>query len=179
MMLVIGLSGRIGSGKGTAAEYLKRKYGAQQFVYSDMLSDILRRLHVEVTRGNLQALGKGLRESLGRDVLVDAMRGELKAARAEMRLVDGIRYVNEVEMLKAFPHSVLLFIDAPPEVRYERAKKRSEKGEAQLSFKEFKELEKAATERELGKVKAMADYVIDNSRTVKDLHKRIDELMPE
>ena len=178
MKLVIGLAGRIGAGKGTVAEYLKKRYGAQQFVYSDILGDILKRLHTPVTRENLQMLGKGLRDTLGKDVLVEAMKGDLEQGKGEMRLVDGIRYVNEVEMIRTFPNSALIFIDAPLEARYERAKKRAEKGEARLSLDEFKELEKAATEAEIEKVREMADFVVDNSGSVESLHKRIDELMP-
>jgi len=177
MILVVGLTGRIGAGKGTAAEYLKKKYKAQQFVYSDILADILVRLHKPVTRENLQDLGQGIRAALGKDVLVEAMKGDLKASKAEMLLVDGIRYVNEVEMLRTFPHNVLIFIDAPVEARYERARKRAEKGEGSLSLLQFKEREKAATEKELDSIKSLADYVIDNSATVKDLHARIDQLM--
>jgi dephospho-CoA kinase len=177
MILVIGLAGRIGAGKGTVAEYLKKEYKAEQFVYSDILRDILDRLHIEITRENLQILGKGLRESLGRDVLVEAMKGDLSEAKSEMRLIDGVRYVNEVKMLRTFPHNVLIFVDAPEKVRYERAKKRAEKGEENLSLDEFRKKESAATESELDEVEKMADFVIDNSGTIKELREKIKGLL--
>lgn len=176
-MIVIGLAGRIGAGKGEVASYLKKKYGAQQFVYSDILSDALRRLHMPVTRENLQKLGEGLRGKLGSDVLVNAMRGDLAAGKAELRLVDGIRYVNEVRMLREFLRNKLIFIDAPFELRYERVTKRAEKGEADMTLKQFKERAKAATEKELDRVKEMADCVINNAGSQKELYKKIDELM--
>ena len=177
MILAIGLAGRIGCGKGTVAEYLKKKYKAEQFVYSDILRDILKRLHLPVTRENLQQLGEGLRAKLGKDVLVEAMKVDLENAKSEMRMIDGIRYVNEVEMLRTFPHNVLIFIDVPQETRYERAKKRAEKGEETLTLKEFKEKDNAETEKELDEVKRLADYVIDNSGTVEDLFEQIDSHM--
>jgi dephospho-CoA kinase len=177
MILVIGLAGRIGAGKGAAAEYLKKKYKAQQFVYSDILGDVLKRLHLPVTREELQKLGSCLREGLGADVLVDAMEGDLKAAKAELRLIDGLRYVNEVEMLRRFPHNKLIFLDAPLQLRYERSKARNQKGEGTMTLSQFKTREKAATERELDAVKRQADIAIDNSGTLQELHAKIDRLM--
>jgi len=177
MKIVIGLAGKIGAGKGTVAEYLKKKYKAKQLVYSDILSDVLRRLDLPVTRENLQALGKCLREGLGKDVLVNAMKADVGRGRAEVKLIDGIRYVNEVEMLRTFPHNVLIFVDAPLDVRYERAKKRGEKGEAHTTPAEFMDRENAATEKELDEVKKRADYVLQNTGTIEELHGQMRQLM--
>jgi len=177
MVLVIGLAGRIGSGKGTVSEYLIEKKGAQQFVYSAILTDILKRLNQPVTRENLQKLGAGLRNELGDEVLVDAMKGDLEGATAEIRLIDGLRYVNEVDMLKKFPNNVLVFVDVPLEMRHERIKKRAEKGEAEITLDKFKELDKAPTEKELDQIKAMADHIIDNSGTVEELFKQADGIL--
>ncbi len=177
MTKVIGLAGRIGSGKGTAAEHLKSEYGAEQFVYSDILADVLERLYLPATRDNLQHLGKALREGLGESVLVDAMKGDIEKGSADVRLIDGIRYVNEVEMLREFPGSRLIFIDAPLEVRHERVKERAQKGEGSMTLDEFRKKERAETERELDRVKRMADHVVDNTGTIEELHQTIDSLM--
>ena len=45
--LVIGLAGSIGAGKGTAAAYLVRKYGADMFIFSSPLRNILKTLYIE------------------------------------------------------------------------------------------------------------------------------------
>jgi len=177
MALVIGLTGRMGAGKGTAAEHLKKKYKARQFVYSDILADALRRLHIEVTRANLQALGKCLREGMGKEVLVDAMKGDLETAKDKVLLVDGLRYINEVEMLRKFKDNILIFVDAPAEQRYERLRKRAQKGEGSMTLKQFKEREGAATEKELGALKKMADCVIENTGSVKELCDAVDSAM--
>lgn len=177
MTLVIGLAGRIGSGKGTVAKYLEERYGAKKFVYSDILGDLLDRLHLPKTRENLQKLGEGIREKLGDDVLVNAMVGEVKGSTQSIMIIDGIRYANEVEMLRSFEENLLMFTDAPVLTRYERCVARAQKGEEKEGFSDFELRDNAPTELELEQVRGMADHVIDNSGSIDDLFEKVDEIM--
>jgi len=43
--IIIGLVGQMASGKGTIAEYLRDKHGADFFTFSTVLRDVLNRLH--------------------------------------------------------------------------------------------------------------------------------------
>jgi dephospho-CoA kinase len=176
MKLVIGLVGRIGSGKTAVSEYLQEKYGAREHRFSQILMDILDRLYLPHERANLQNLGKNLRAELGENVIVNAFRQDLERDTSEILIVDGIRYENEVELLKE-KNGVLLFVTASPEARYERAVKRGEKGEATITFEQFLESEKAETEKHIEAIKDSADYNIDNSGTLKELYKKVDEII--
>lgn len=177
MTLVIGLSGRIGSGKGTVSEYLQEKYGAKDLVFSDILKDILNRLDIPVTRYSLQQLGRSLRDGLGADVLVKAMKGDIAKSKAKVLLIDGVRYLNEARLVKSFPKYTLIFIDAPLEVRYNRVVKRGTRGEASMSFSDFKRKDNAPTEAEITEVQEFSDSLISNTGTIKELQSTIDELM--
>ncbi len=177
MKNVIGLAGAIGSGKTAASDHICVKYGAAQLRYSQILTDVLGRLHLPNERGNLQTLGECLRRSFGDDVVVNAFRKDLEACPADIVVVDGIRYPNEVAMLRTLENNVLLFIDAPEEVRYKRAVARSEKGEASLSFKDFVKAGSRETEKQLPEIKKAADYVIENDGTVYSLYSKIDAIL--
>ena len=177
MALVIGLSGKIGSGKGTVAEYICEKYGAEQFLFSKILADILDRLYLPKTRVNLQKLGRILRSEFCKGVIVDAFEKDIKESKAKIKIVDGIRYVNEVVMLRKNKDNVLIYVKAPLEIRYERCLRRSEKGEDRVTFEEFRKADVRATESELGQIENRADYVVDNSGSIQDLKKKIDEIM--
>jgi len=179
MKLVIGLSGRIGGGKGTIGEYLTSEYGAEGRRFSDILSDLLVRLHIPVERAALQNMGATLREQFGDDVLVQTLKKDLEAAKTKIVMVDGVRYPNEVEMLRGFEKSILFFVDAPPKIRFERVRKRAEKGEDKIDYEEFLRSEQRETERHLDEVKAMADYRLDNSGSFEDLYKQIDKALKE
>ena len=51
--IILGFTGLIASGKGTAAKYFNEKYGATTYRFSTMLRDLLNRIHVEHSRDNI------------------------------------------------------------------------------------------------------------------------------
>jgi dephospho-CoA kinase len=177
MKLVIGLTGNIGAGKTVVSDHLHKRYGADQVRFSQILMDVLDRLCLPKDRSNLQTLGEVVRKSFGSDVIVNAFKKDLEKSRSEVVVVDGIRYMNEVEMLRSFPNSVLLFMDAPPRLRYERVVLRREKGEEKNSFEEFLKAEQRGTEKGLSKIKKTADHVIENDGSVEQLLKKIDDIV--
>lgn len=179
MKLVIGLTGNIGAGKTVISNHLHKKYKADQLRFSQILMDVLDRLYLPKDRGNLQTLGEVLRKSFGESVIVDAFRKDLEKSRAQVIVVDGIRYVNEVEMLRSFPNNVLLFIDAPAAIRYARVVARGEKGESRISFEEFQKAEKRGTEKGLPVIRKLADYVIENDGSLETLLKKVDAIVKE
>lgn len=179
MKFVVGLAGRMGSGKTVVSDYLCRKYGAKQMRFSQILVDVLKRLHLPPTRENLQKLGHVLRVSVGETVVVDAFREDLKAIDSDVVVIDGVRYHNEVDLVKSFPRNILVYLDASPRLRYERCVSRGEKGEKNISFEDFVAAEQRETERYLDEIKAAADYVIVNEGTLEELYRRVDEIMEE
>jgi dephospho-CoA kinase len=177
MKLVIGLTGNIGAGKTVVSDHLHKKYGADQVRFSRILMDVLDRLYLPKDRKNLQTLGVVVRDSFGGDVIVNAFKKDLEKSTSQVVVVDGIRYMNEVEMLRSFPNSVLVFMDAPARMRYERVVKRGEKGEENISFEEFLKAEKRGTEKGLPEIKIVADHVIENDGSVKHLRRKIDDIV--
>ncbi|MBN2014769.1 MAG: AAA family ATPase [Candidatus Altiarchaeota archaeon] len=179
MKLVVGLSGKMGSGKTVVSRYLHKKYGAEQMRFSQILMDILERLHIPSEREALQKLGHALRSLVGEDVIVNAFRADLEAEKSRIIVVDGVRYPNEVDMLRSFGNNVLLYIDAPAEVRYRRCVERNEKGEGRVSFEKFLEAENRETERYLNEIAELSDYVVDNTGSVEELQQKVDKIFRE
>ncbi len=179
MKLVVGLAGSMGSGKTTVCGYLNKKHSAGQYRFSQILMDVLDRLHLPQSRANLQSLGIFFRKEFGEGVIVNALRHDLEKDSSKIVTIDGVRFVNEVEMIRQFPNNLVIFTEAPVEKRYERCVARGEKGEGSITFEQFLESEKKETERHTAEVKALADFVVDNSGTKEELYRKIDKIIKE
>ncbi len=177
MKLVIGLVGEIGGGKTAVSNHLRDKYGASQHRFSQILMDILGRLHLPNDRELLQNLGHSLRESLGDDVIVKAFEQDLRDEDSDVIIIDGIRYRNEVELLRKFKPSVLIYVTAPVEARYERCKSRGEKGESSISLEKFTQNESRETERFVPEIGEKADFKLENTGTLEELLQKVDEII--
>ncbi|VVB67310.1 AAA domain protein [Candidatus Norongarragalina meridionalis] len=176
---VVGFAGSIASGKGEAVAQAAKLLKAKTYSLSDELRANLRKKRKPVTRKALRALGNELRRKYGTGVLAEAVAKKAAAVRGAV-IVDSIRCVGEAQALrKAFGKKfVLVFVDAPLRVRFNRAKKRGREGEAS-SFTEFKRVdakEMADAEKwghSLRKVKKMADVVLKNDASLSILYSRI------
>lgn len=177
MRLVIGLIGRIGSGKGTVSEFLHEKYGASEYRFSDVLKDVLFRLHLLNIRENLQLLGKTLRDGFGDGVLANTIKEDIMNDPSSIVVVDGIRYKNEVDMVRSFKDNILINVTAPPKIRYERCVSRGTRGEAENTFEEFVRNENKETESQIREIEKEADYTVDNSGTKDELYEKIEEIV--
>ncbi len=175
--VVIGIMGRIGSGKSEASRYIAKKFGGRVFRFSDVLRDILARLYLPLSRENFIALGTALRSAFGNGIIAGALKRDILASEASVVVVDGVRYPEEVEMVRSFEKSILIYIDASPEVRYQRAVKRGERGEAGLSYEEFLKNDAAETEKRIAELAKLADYRIDNNRDLEELHAALDGVL--
>ena len=180
--VIIGLTGRNASGKGTVAEILKQK----GFIYhslSDSLRDELKDLGEDETRENLINVGNRLRIEGGPSVLADKMIPKLLPE--EYHIVDSIRNPFEVESLKKNISShkfYLLSVDADSRLRYERLRSRGRVGDS-ASWEEFVEQERKEennsdpNKQQLSKTISKADFVIDNCKTINELESKIEKLL--
>jgi len=175
--LVVGIIGKIASGKGEASRFLEQEYGAQTFKFSDILKEKLIQDGKPVTRENLQALGNKLRAEEGDDVLVKKLKEKIQASSAQLAVVDGVRYPAEADMVRGFENNLIIYVTAPDEVRYQRVLSRGTRGEAEITFEEFKKHELDQTEQQIDSVGAGANYTIENTGTVEELRSQVKEIM--
>jgi len=176
--IIIGLAGELAAGKGTAAEYLEKKYKANSHRFSTMLRDILDRLYLEQNRENMQKLSTILRKNFGEDTLAKVISQDVARDDGAIVVIDGVRRLADIKYLKEMPEFKLVYIEASMENRFERIKKRGENtDDTTKTFAEFKRDHEGEAESRIRGLKNDADYVLDNNGSIDELYEQIDKII--
>jgi dephospho-CoA kinase len=180
--MIIGIIGQKKAGKETVAKYLAHVYGFKLHAHSDVLREILGVLNQPLTRMNHIKM-VALRKVFGEYALVNALNKRIQTDLENGPVVvTGIRFQNELDNIKQYPDSKLIFIDAPAEKRFEWQKHDSadKEDDGSMQEDEFHRIDKnEETEVNIVKLGELADYKIDNSGTKEDLYKKVDQIMQE
>lgn len=175
---IIGLVGPTASGKEEVKKYICKKYNAKSYKFSTVLRDILTRIHIPISKENMQNLSLDLRTRFGEDILAKVIKEDSKQEDCDFIIIDGVRRVKDIKYFLASPEFKLISIDADMKIRYERMLKRNEnEGDDKKSFSQFElECNKEA-EKEIPEVMKIADYNINNDKDFNHLHQQIDEII--
>jgi dephospho-CoA kinase len=173
---LIGLTGTNGAGKGEAAAFFQRK-GYAYFSLSDVIREALEKRAQQPSRSNMIQMGNKIREEFGADILARRIMEKVEGK----AVIDSIRNPQEVAFLRKQEGFVLIAIDAPVELRYERAKKRGRE-ESASSLEEFiaKENEEMANQekgQQLNNCMALADIKIINDGILKSLYQKLERFL--
>lgn len=188
MKLVIGLVGEKGSGKQTFVNFFKEiatspsapqnDIVVRQVRFSDILAQTLLLWDIPITRSNLQQLSLSMDKTFGSKSLAHAARFNVANEDADVVIFDGIRGKEQFKMIKAYPKSLIIYVTAEQNLRYQRLNKRSEKvGEAGLSYEQFMQEEKVKTETQVPKIGKKADFKIENNGTLNEFKAKIKAFM--
>ncbi len=178
-MRVIAFVGYPLSGKSTAAE-VARELGIPIVVMGDVVREEAAKRGLELTDENLGKIASELRKKEGMDAIAKRCIPKIREALKEkgVVVVDGIRGIDEIRRFKqAFGEDfILIAIDAPQNVRLERAKKRMRSDDV----KTLEEL-RARDEREeswgLKQAFEIADFTIENVGNIQDFREKVKELL--
>lgn len=177
---ILGFTGQIASGKGTACKYLTEKHGAVSTRFSTMLRDVLDRIYMEQTRENMQDISLALRETFGDDLLASVIAKDVEKESADLIVIDGVRREPDIKYLKKLPGFHLIAISADQKIRYERITKRGENADDNSkTFEEFQADEQKEAEQHIKEVMETAEFTINNNGTLDELHEQIGDILKE
>lgn len=180
--MIIGLTGRIASGKGEVAEFLKKK-GFEYCTISQKIRDTISVINfprnIPLKREALQDFGNLIRKYEGNGAWIKRIIADVDFG--QNYIIDGIRNPGEVEELKKTGNFFLISIDAPREIRYQRVLSRNKESDPK-EWNEFAKIdardfgEENPEGQQVGKCMAMADFHLTNDSTLEKFLKKIEDI---
>ncbi len=178
--MIIGLTGKNAAGKGEAAKHLE-KMGFAYFSLSDELREEAMRRGISHARESLIGLGRDIRSKKGVGYLASKVNEKierLKKEGTEKFVIDSIRSPGEIKELQKNGDFTLIGIEAGPEIRFQRMKRRNRHGDAQ-SFEDFISQEKKENSsddfgQQMDRCLSMANTTVENNGTLGELYQKLD-----
>jgi dephospho-CoA kinase len=179
-MIVIGAVGDIGSGKDEVLKYLRDRYGVPFLSTGDIVRQMAQEDGVEGTRENLEAISKRCFTELGRGCFVRMAAQEIMKRDWKVAGISGVRSPDDVAVMREMFGGAFILVRVDvndTRIRFERVRLRGERRDP-LTWEAFQQQDgNEEQEFQINRAEAMADYSIDNSGTVEELHRQIDELV--
>jgi dephospho-CoA kinase len=177
VLMIVGITGTLGAGKGTVVEYLIIKKGFKHYSMSGFIAEEVALRGLPVNRDTLTEVGNNLREKNGPGFLSDQLLSRA-AAKGGDAVIESLRSVGEVENLKK--HGAPIWaVDADIHTRYERVTRRKSEKDS-VSFEKFVADEERESHHEepwlmnLPRCIEMADHVFTNNGTQEELFAQVE-----
>jgi dephospho-CoA kinase len=164
--IFLGVAGRMGSGKTSAAKYLSSRHGFQYARYSQVLQDWL-------SAGNLD---RGRLQIIGWDVMAGGLQAELNARliagldRSRSAAIDGVRHPMDFDSLSSSLGTSfsMIFLEASPQRRFDRLRDRFE------SFAEFQAADSHPVESHIDGLQPLARLTVSTEHSLESLYNQLD-----
>lgn len=180
-MVIIGLTGTLGSGKGTVARYLVERHGFEHFSARDLISEEVKYRKLPIDRETLTFVANALRREHSPIFIVESLYSRAVKA-GKNAVIESIRTPAEVTFLRASPDFYLFAVDADVRKRYERIRTRRSETDS-VSFERFvadEDREKFSTneyEQNLTECIRLADMKLNNNSTPRSLERKVEKAL--
>ena len=182
-MIIIGITGTLGAGKGTIVDYIIK---TKDFAYYSVRSYLIEQLKIrgiEVNRDTMTMLANELRANHHPAYVVEQLYNIAKQNKCNC-IIESIRTPGEIEMLKRNSDFYLFAVDANPEIRYERIVIRNSETD-KIDYQTFLNNEQREmttndpNKQNLSKCIELADFVFTNDNEIDSLYSQIDTILQQ
>lgn len=174
--LIVGLSGMPGSGKSIVVT-IAQNLGFGIVVMGDVVREESKRRGLPLNPNNIGEVMLDLRKSGGKSIIAKKCIPKIKATTNKKVIIDGIRSLHELNLFKKyFTEFHLISVHSSPGTRYGRLNQRGRSDDSN-DPRLFVERDKRELDVGLGKVIAMADYMIINEGNIEDIKRSSYEIL--
>jgi len=178
--MLIGLVGRMGSGKGTVAEILKEQ-GFSSAIISDFIIKEMKERGIAIILENIQDVGDEARKKYGGGEWVKRILKEMDLDKNY--IFDGVRNPGEVEELRKTGKFFLIYVDCMQHIRWPRVKDSGKEKNPKI-WEEFLIAEKRDSGlnqpeygQQVDKCIQKADFVITNNYALENLKRQVLDIL--
>ena len=182
-MVIIGITGTLGAGKGTVVDYLVKEKGMAHYSVRGYLIEEIKKQGLPVNRDSMTKVANELRAKHSPAFIIEELFR--KAAQiGQNAIIESIRTQGEIDFLKKQPGFLLIAVDADQKLRYDRITIRASETD-HIDFDTFKANEQREystddpNKQNLSKCIEMADVVINNNGSVSELHESVNDFLLE
>jgi dephospho-CoA kinase len=165
-ILIVALTGMPGAGKTTVANYLAQK-GIPLLIMGDVVREAAQNDGLEPTSDNLSKLMLKLRDKNGPEAIAYLVANKIKTMKQENKefevvIVDGIRSMAEIQVLRRVGNVKLLAIHGSTLTRYSHIRERA-RSDVPSNIGEFDKRDKVEMGVGISDAIALADETISNN----------------
>lgn len=180
-MTIIGITGTLGSGKGTIVKYLVRRKEFVHFSVRKFLLEEIRKRKLPENRDSMVLVANDLRKKNSPSYITDQLY-EQSLKQNKSAIIESIRTPGEAESLRTKGDFFLFAVDADPKIRYNRIKLRNSETD-HIDYDTFMANEKREmttndpNKQNLKKCIEMADFVFHNNGDREELLQQVENVI--
>jgi dephospho-CoA kinase len=180
-MLIIGITGTLGAGKGTIVDFLIKEKGFAHFSVRAFIAEEIIKRGMDVNRDSMVLVANDLRKKNSPSYITDCLY-EKALSLGSNSIIESIRTPGEIYSLRKKGGFYLIAIDADPEIRYARISLRQSETDhiTYRTFLDNEQREMNSTDpnaQNIGKCIEMADYRLFNNGTIEQLNQQVDAVI--